>query len=260
MTRPPTRPPDLLARLLLAALPASRADEIAGDLHEEFVRRASDAGPAAARIWYGLQVVRLVLAQAIRRGGRSGPDPHMPTSGDALMRTMMTETRQAFRTLLKRPALTALVVFTLAIGLAANASMFQVIDALILRPFTFEDVDRVVMVAETSPGAELELQETVSPAMYRDLVAEADAFEHLGAFEWWDVNLAAGDEAERISGFAVSANFFAALGAQPALGRTFTTDEETRGNHRRVILSDGLWQRRFAGDRAVLGRTVLFDG
>jgi putative ABC transport system permease protein len=176
------------------------------------------------------------------------------------MRTMLTETKQAVRTLLTRPALTAVVVLTLAVGLAANASMFQVIDALILRPFTFEDVDRVVLVAETAPDARFDMQETVSPAMYRDLVAQADAFEHLAAFEWWDVNLAAGDEAERVSGFAVSANFFAALGAQPALGRTFTRDEETHGNHRRVILSEGLWQRRFAGDHAVLGRPVLIDG
>jgi putative ABC transport system permease protein len=253
-------PPPLLTRLLMAAVPARRADEIAGDLHEEFIHRASHAGSSRARIWYGIQVGRLLLAHGMRTDSPGRRDPQAPSSGDALMRTLLTETKHAFRTLLKRPALTALVVVTLAVGLAANASMFQVIDALILRPFTFEDVDRVVLVAETAPDAPAEMQESVSPGMYRDLRAQADAFAHLGAFEWWDVNLATGDEAERISGFAVSANFFTAIGAQPALGRSFTLDEETRGNHRRVVLSDGLWQRRFAGDPAVLGRTVLLDG
>jgi putative ABC transport system permease protein len=258
-TRPPT-PPLALARLLTAVLPASRVDEIAGDLHEEFVARTARLGLTAARFWYLAQVCRLVAAHAAAPPRRRTADPQASPPGDSLMRSTLTESKQAFRTLLKRPALTAVVVLTLAVGLAANASMFQVIDALILRPFTFEDVDRVVLVAETAPDAQAEMQETVSPGMYRDLVAQADTFAHLAAYEWWDVNLASGDQAERVSGFAVSANFFAALGAQPALGRAFTRDEETRGNHRRVILSDGLWQRRFAGDRAIVGKTVLLDG
>ena len=254
-------PPRLPARVLQAALPASQVDEIAGDLHEEFLQRACTRGPVQARLWYAAQVCRLIVGSTIRRlGRRSTPDPLGPNPGDATMRTIFTESRQALRTLLKRPALTAVIVLTLAVGLAANASMFQVIDALILRPFTFEDVDRVALVAETEPGVSYDVQESVAPATYRDLRAQADTFEHLAAYEWWDVNLATGDEAERVSGFAVTANFFAALGAQPALGRTFTADEETRGNHRRVILSHGMWQRRFAGDVSVLGRTILLDG
>jgi putative ABC transport system permease protein len=261
MTPRVSDPPRLPARLLQALLPAQHVDEIAGDLHEEFLQRLANHGAVRTRVWYGMQVCRLVAGSGIRRLTERAPrDPHAPNPGDSSMRTILTESRQALRTLLKRPTLTAVVVLTLAVGLAANASMFQVIDALILRPFTFEDVDRVALVAETEPNVQYDLQESVAPATYRDLRTQADTFEHLAAAEWWDVNLAAGDEAERVSGFAVTANFFAALGAQPALGRTFTADEETRGNHRRVILSDGMWQRRFAGDPGVLGQTLLLDG
>jgi putative ABC transport system permease protein len=259
VTPPRPHPPTMLARLLSAVLAPSRVDEIAGDLHEEFVLRAGRRGLTTARLWYAAQAARLIAARAATWRIRPA-DPQAPNPGDSLMRTMLAESKQALRTLLKRPALTAVVVLTLAVGLAANASMFQVIDALILRPFTFEDVDRVVLVAETAPDSRYDMQETVSPGMYRDLAAQADAFAHLAAYEWWDVNFASGDEAERVSGFAVSANFFAALGAQPALGRTFTRDEETRGNHRRVVLSDGMWQRRFGADPGILGRTVLLDG
>ena len=78
--------------------------------------------------------------------------------------------------------------------------------------------------------------------------------------EWWDANLVGRDEPERVAGFFVSADFLPAIGVQPALGRNFTEEEETVGAHRRVILSHGLWQRRFAGDPALVGRTVQIDG
>lgn len=175
------------------------------------------------------------------------------------MRSLVTETRRAVRTLVKRPALSALVILTLALGLGANATIFELVDALLLRPFTIPQIDRLVMVAETEPGNALDTRETVSPANYLDWKKQTDVFEHLAAFEWWDVNLAGPDEAERVSGFFVTANFFPALGVQAALGRTFAADEETRGNHRRAVLSHDLWQRRFGGDRGILGTAVMLD-
>ena len=175
------------------------------------------------------------------------------------MRSLLTDARHSVRSMVKRPALSALVVITLALGLGANAAIFEVIDALILRPFTIPEIDRLVMVAETEPGNSLDTQQTVSPANYIDWKRQTSAFEHLVAFEWWDVNLASADEAERVSGFFVSSDFFATMGVVPALGRTFTPDEETRGNHRRAVLGHDLWQRRFAGDRNIIGRTVLLD-
>ncbi|MEP6915667.1 MAG: ABC transporter permease, partial [Acidobacteriota bacterium] len=167
--------------------------------------------------------------------------------------------RYALRSLWKRPGVSALVVLTLAIGIGANAAIFEMIDALVLRPFAMPDVERIAMVAEASPASGADSRETVSPANFLDWKNQADTFERLAAFEWWDVNLAGGDEPERVAGFNVSADFFPVLGVQPALGRMFTADEETPGRHRRAVLGYGLWQRRFGGDRAVLGRTVLLD-
>jgi putative ABC transport system permease protein len=253
-------PPRLLTRVLLSLSP--RGDELAGDLHEEFVALAGTRGHARAVAWYTAQVLglavhtsleRVRVARELHRAGRL----HSP--GDSMMRSLAVDLRQAVRTLLKRPALSALVVITLALGLGANAAIFQVADALLLRPFTIPDVDRIVMVSETSPSIGNDTQETVSPANFLDWKRQTDVFEHLAAFEWWDVNLSGGDEAERVPGFAVSANFFEVMGVQPALGRGFTADDEVRGNHRRVVLSYGLWQRRFGGDRGIVGSTVLVD-
>ena len=175
------------------------------------------------------------------------------------MRTLLTDTRRAARGLLKRPALSALVILTLSVGLGANAAIFAVIDALILRPFTIPDVDRIVMVAETGADVGTDTQETASPANFLDWKRQADVFEHLAAIEWGDMNFSGGDEPERVSGFFVSADFFPALGVQPFLGRAFTRDEETRGRHQRVVLGYDLWQRRFGGDRTVVGRTIELD-
>ncbi|MBA2306091.1 MAG: ABC transporter permease, partial [Acidobacteria bacterium] len=263
-------PPRVCTAVLHWTLAAESAEEIVGDLHEEFDAVAAARGIRAARRWYGSQVARLAgralfhrATDGLRRR-RSAvasrhADVHTTNPGDSVMRSLLVETRQSVRTLIKRPALSGLVIITLALGLGANAAIFAVLDALILRPFTIPEIGRLVMVAETEPGNSADTRETVSPANFADWKKQTDAFEHLAAFEWWDVNLAGRDEAERVSGFYVTSNFFAALGVQPALGRTFTADEETRGNHRRVILSHDLWERRFAGDRQIVGRTVLLD-
>lgn len=253
-------PPRAIERMLAAICPRSVADEVVGDLHEEFASVESDCGCAAATIWYAAHALRLGARMLTTRLLRSRVrHPPVSPSRERFMRNLITDVRHAFAHLVKRPGLAALAVLTMSLALGANAAIFQMIDALILRPFTLADVDRLTLVAETGPEISLDVQETVSPANFADLKAQTDVFEYLSAFAWWEVNLASREEAERVAGFRVSANFFEALGVQPALGRTFTTAEETVGNHRRVILSHGLWQRRFGGDRGVLGRTVLVD-
>lgn len=171
----------------------------------------------------------------------------------------MADLRCAVRALRKRPALTSIAVLTLALGLGANAAVFAVIDALVLRPFTFPQPDRIVLVAETSPQEDSR-QESVSPANFLDWRRQVDAIQHLTAMEWWDVNLVGRDEPEHLQGFRVSAGFFDALGVTPQLGRGFAIDEETPGRDRRVVLSDALWRRRFGADPAIVGTAVTVDG
>jgi putative ABC transport system permease protein len=257
-------PPRLFTEVLVRSVGRQHnPDEVAGDLHEEFVAIAFSRGLRTARRWYAVQTVRLTgralfgRAAGLWRPAATGH--HEQNPGDSLMRSLVTDTRHAVRTLAKRPALSSLVVLTLALGLGANAAIFQVIDALILRPFTIPQLERLVMISETGLDMQGESQETVSPANYLDFKKQADVFDRLAAFEWWDVNLAGADEAERVPGFYVTADFFPALGVEAALGRTFTPDEETYGGHHRVVLGHDLWQRRFGGDRDIVGKTVLLD-
>jgi putative ABC transport system permease protein len=258
-------PPALAGQLLEAALGnADRADAILGDLYEEHQARLAGS-PLRAHAWYCAHAfrigVRAIANDVMRRvTPRTAPPPSPSTpAGDSLMRTLGLETRHAARSILKRPALSAIVVLTLALGLGANAAIFGIIDALVLRPFTIPDVDRIALVANLRPG-ESEPQQSISPADFFDLRDQLDSFAHLAAFDYWDANLVGRDEPERVPGFQVSSDFFAVLGVQPALGRPFLRSEETVGNHRRVMLGHGLWQRRFASDPTIVGRAIEIDG
>ena len=175
------------------------------------------------------------------------------------MRTLGLEMRHACRTILNRPAMSAIVVITLGLGLGANAAVFSMIDALVLRPFTMPDVDRITLLSFTKPD-DIDRREALSPADFLDMKRQQpDAFERLAAFEWWNANLVGKDEPENVQGFFVSADFFPALGVQPVMGRNFLPDEETQGRHRRVVIGHGLWQRRFASDPSIVGRPIEVD-
>jgi putative ABC transport system permease protein len=178
------------------------------------------------------------------------------------MDRLALEIRLAVRALVKRPLVTLSIVGTLALGLGANAAIFGVIDALVLRPFPMPDVDRLVMPVETVPDQQY-TRETVAPADYLDWrrdMGPGGAIDALAALEWWDASLVGRDEPERLQGFFVSREFFSVLGVRPAIGRVFLPEEETIGNQHRVILADQLWKRRFGGDPGIVGQTVLLDG
>ena len=246
-------PPRVLERILHAALGSSPyRDDILGDLHEAFVSLQAQHTVAYARWWYGLQAARLAVRYALRTRPRVHTRGHMDR--------LVTQIRFAVRSLVKRPWMTAAVVSTLALGIGANAAIFGVVDALILHPYAFPDVDRIVMPVETAPSLPYRRQ-TVSPANFLDWRRDlAGTIDHLTAIQWWDVNLVGRDEAERVLGFHVSPGFFAALGVEPAVGRGFLAEEEVRGRDRVVVLSDGLWRRRFGGDPAIIGQLISIDG
>ena len=175
------------------------------------------------------------------------------------MRTLGLEARYACRSILKRPAMSAIVVLTLGLGLGANAAIFSMFDALVLRPFTMRDVDRITMLTFRKPTDD-NRREAISPGDYLDFRREAGAFEHLAAFQWWTANLVGKDEPENVQGFFVTADFFQTLGVEPVSGRAFLAEEETIGRHRRVVLGHGLWQRRFASDQSIVGQSIHVDG
>jgi len=239
----------LADRLLALTLP--RADEremVLGDLLEEL--------PARGTGWYHRQAVAIAAHAIARRVVRS---PDSQPSGDLFMKTWLKDVRYGWRGLWKRPLLTITVAATLALGLGANAAIFNLIDRLVLRPFPFADPDKVVMLAETGPGMQF-AKESVSPANFLDWRAEADTLADLSAMGWWDANLLERNDPERVQGYFVSGAWFDALGVRPALGRGFVRDDETFGRHHVVVLSDALWKRRFDGDPAIVGRRITIDG
>jgi putative ABC transport system permease protein len=261
MSQPASTPPRAAERLLSITLEPGWAETILGDLHEEHARRAAK-GRFAASIWYSTQALRLATRygppalwrriRVERRRAVSAP------RGDSLMRTLGLDLRYALRSNLQRPWLAGLIVLTLALGLGANAAVLAMVDALIVRPFPFPDVDRILLLADSSPDSQYR-REQVAPANFLDWKRQSGRVQRMSAFAWWDVNLVGRDEPERVQGFRVSADFFPALGVQPALGRGFLADEETHGGHRRAVIGHGLWHRRFGGDPGIVGRTITLD-
>jgi putative ABC transport system permease protein len=175
------------------------------------------------------------------------------------MSTLIQEVRFALRSLRRQPGVTVAIIFTLAIGLGVNAAMFNAIDKLLLSPFSFRDVDRMLVMSELTES-EPYPKEAVSPANFADIAKETTVFDRIVAFGWAEVNLSGGERPERVAGKTVSAQFFEALGVTPAQGRFFSPTDMIHGRHHVVVLSDALWRGRFGADADVIGRTVQIDG
>jgi len=255
VTRLPSAPPARVERLLGAVLAAAPyRDDILGDLRESFEDVARRRSLWYSRAWYCGQSVRLMARYAWRLR------PATPARRHTMDRFLI-DLRFVVRGLIKRPLFVASIVVTLALGIGANVAVFGVIDALLIHPFDLRDVDRIVMPITTSPKWTGH-RETVSSADFLDWRRDVQngAIEHLAAVDWWDANLVGRDEPERVLGFFVSPGFFQAFDASPAMGRVFLPEEEIPANAKRVILSDGLWKRRFGADPSVVGKTILADG
>ncbi|HET7457335.1 MAG TPA: ABC transporter permease [Gemmatimonadaceae bacterium] len=174
------------------------------------------------------------------------------------MDSLLQDLRFAVRGLLRRPGFTAAVVATLALGIGANAAIFSVVNAVLLRPLPYADPDRLVMVWGRYPDFG---RTGTSLPDFIDWRAGATTFQQMAALHDVVFNLTGDGEPEQVKGYRVTANFFPTLGVSPALGRAFRAEEErVGGDDDVVILSHGLWQRRFGGRRDVVGRTVQLSG
>jgi putative ABC transport system permease protein len=168
--------------------------------------------------------------------------------------------RPAWRALARRPAFTGVAILTLALGIGANAAIFSVVDAVLLRPLPYPDPQRLVIVWEYSAEVEARLgfdRMPISPADYVDFHEGQVSFTGLASMRGDRVTLTEGD-AERLGAIRVTGEFFDVLGTPAALGRTFRPDDEQYG--RAVVLSHGLWHRRFGADPLVVGRAVSING
>jgi predicted permease len=178
--------------------------------------------------------------------------------GLTLIDDLWRDVRFAVRTLLRTPAFTLIALVTFALGIGANTAIFSVVNAVLIRPLPYPNADRLVrlseqMVDQTGPGA-------VSYMNFLDWKKMNTSFEGMGAFFNSFVTINGDGEPERVREGVVSADIFPMLGAKPIVGRYFTADEEIRGKQRVVILSEHLWRRRYGADRAIVGRTIPFEG
>jgi len=175
------------------------------------------------------------------------------------MSNHLQDLRYGLRMLVKNPAFTALAVVALALGIGANTAVFSVAIAFLRKPVALPNLDRLVVLLSLPPGETLNFS-SVSPADYLDWKTQSHSYEEIGVWKYSDVNLTGTGEPEKLVGGFVSANFFDTVGVQPAIGRAFLPEEEQPGNDQEVVLSNGLWQRRFASDPAIIGKTMQLDG
>jgi putative ABC transport system permease protein len=245
----------VLASRLHATFAARRLDDELDDelrahlsmLAEENRRRGMDPEEAAraARRRLG-QVTRIKEDQRRQRGIHQ-------------LEILAQDVRYAWRTLLRSPSFTLTAVATLALGIGAATAMYSLVEAVLLRPLPMRDAHRLVFVTGV-PRRHAEAEMPLSAADYLDLKAAARSLASLAVFEEGRVNLGgAGGEPEQVPAAFVSADFFAALGVEPALGRSFVAEEDRPHAMPGVILADRLWRRRFGADPAVLGRTINLD-
>jgi predicted permease len=170
----------------------------------------------------------------------------------------LNDLRYALRTLLKQPGFAVVVVITLALGIGASTAIFSVVNAVLLRPLPFPNSDRLQVVWGNYRTLNIE-RLPAKAAEYDDYAKQTQVFDSVAAYANHSFNVSTGSEPERIRGAYVSASLFSMLEAQASTGRVFTAGEQQDGHHRVVILSDGFWRRRFAGDRGLINQTITLD-
>jgi putative ABC transport system permease protein len=170
----------------------------------------------------------------------------------------MGDIRYALRNLLRRPTFTLIAVVTLALGIGANTAIFSAINALLLKPLPFPELDRVVAVWDKLPARGV-MHNEVTVANYLDWQSQTQSFEQLALYRWWSANLTGIDPPERIQGFLVTANFLDVTGMKPILGRTFSPEENQPGKDQVAVITHSLWQRRFGGDPNILDKTITIN-
>ncbi len=166
----------------------------------------------------------------------------------------MNNFRLALRQLIKNPGFAAVAILTLALGIGANTAIFSIVNSVLLRPLPYPEADRIMVLNESGGGQEF----SVSLPNYEDWKRDSTVFQFLSITRRESRNLSgiAGQEAERIQCANVSEDFFKVIGIAPKLGRTFTEEESKAGGPPAVVINDRLWQRVFARDGNVLGRTI----
>jgi putative ABC transport system permease protein len=175
------------------------------------------------------------------------------------MEKFAQDLKYAFRSLRSKPGLLFIALLTLALGIGANTALFSILYATLWKPLPYHDASRLAIIWETNKARD-QMQNVTSPANYGNWLEQNQVFEDIAAFaQTGSVNITGNDQPEQVSIQYASPNLFRVLGVKPALGRTFR-DGDGIGEDRTVILSNGLWRRRFGADPLIAGKEIHVNG
>lgn len=170
---------------------------------------------------------------------------------------MLRDVRFALRQLVKAPGFSMVAIFTLALGIGASSAIFSVVNGVLLKPLPYPEPDRLVRVHEMVPTYG---RFSVAPATFLDWRQQNTSFEHIAAYQNSNGTLVWDDGPERVLGVAVSWNLFELLKVAPVTGSGFVADQDRPGASDVIVLSHGLWQRRFGSDPSIVGKTITLSG
>ena len=175
------------------------------------------------------------------------------------METFLQDLKHSIRMFVESPGFTIAAVAALALGIGANTAIFSVVNAVLLKPLTYPEPDRIVEFLNTSPNGSGPGASVTKFNIWRQ---QTNAFQDVAAYNFGGpgLNLTGGAFPEQVQGIHVSADYFRLFGAPVALGRTFTADEDRPLGGRVVVLSDGIWRRRFGADPRMVGKSISLGG
>jgi len=171
---------------------------------------------------------------------------------------MLADIKFGVRMLLKSPVMTFVALFALTLGIGANTAIFSVVNTVLLRSFPYKDPEQLALVWEKRQGGRTD-QNVINLGNFSDWKEQNSVFADMAAFLDTSRNLTGDGEPEEITGQLATTNLFSVLGTNPVLGRTFTEDDGREGGPRVIVISYGLWQRRFGADKQIVGRQILVN-
>lgn len=178
------------------------------------------------------------------------------------METLFQDIRYGLRLLIKRPGFTAVAVIALGLGIGANSAIFSVVNGVVLRALPYKDPDKLTIVWSKRPLLQAKVGAAEFPVSAGDFIDWRDqnqVFEQIAAFHTQPFNITGAGEPEFLGGVRASASLFSLLGVEPKLGRTFTPEEDQPGAERVVVISHGLWERRFGADPHIIGQKLSLN-
>src|SRR6266404_1229940 len=177
------------------------------------------------------------------------------------MDAFFRDLRYSLRLMIKSPAFTAVALLSIALGIGANTTVFSVINAVLLRSVPYKEPNTLMLLWGDTPGAPSHRNHSqVSATDVADFRTQTSVFEDVATYSGWYPTMTGNGEAERIPAIQVGDGFFKIMKGQPLLGRVFIAEEQVDGKDFVIVLSYGLWQRRFGGDANIVGRTVQLNG